>query len=87
VALGFQVPGECQGQIVEYAYACAGHRILRRIHDRSDGETTYHVADIKDDDWGWYEDWQHDDGAPPISDDRWRPISECEVDTIMEDWQ
>jgi hypothetical protein len=81
---GFHVPPECQGQIVEVAYMCAGPQMVRRIHDRSDGRTSYEVADVGPDDSSWYETFEACNGAPPLTD--WAPIDEACLARLIEDW-
>ena len=83
---GFQVPPECQGQIVEVAYMCAGDVILMRTTDRSDGSVSYQIAEIEADDWSWYETYEQANGSPPIADDRWQPIDARRVAAIRDDW-
>lgn len=44
--LSWHVPPECQGQIVERAYAIDGDSLYRRISDRSDRSERYEVREI-----------------------------------------
>lgn len=83
---GYGVPPECQGQTQEVAYMCAGSRMLRRTHDRSDNEISYAVAEIRQRDWGWYETYQQCNGAPPIPDRRWKFITEACALRIAAEW-
>lgn len=56
--LTFTVPPECQGQIVEYAYAIDAEReeITCRCYDASDRSTTYSVTPL-DNLVGEFEPW------------------------------
>ncbi|MFT3819834.1 MAG: hypothetical protein QM750_19850 [Rubrivivax sp.] len=51
VRVTFLVPGQCQGQIVEVAYAgCGAAGVLRRTTDRSDGSVAFAIREWEDDD-------------------------------------
>ena len=81
---GFHVAPEDQGQIVEIAYMCAGNLMLRRIHDRSNGSSSYEFAEIGPDDWSWYETYEQCNGGPPIS--KWTSIDTTRAARIIQEW-
>lgn len=51
MSLTFAVCPQDQGQIVEISYAgwAEGDLIVRRVHDRSDGDVSYTVTEWRDD--------------------------------------
>ncbi len=63
-SLAFAVCPQDQGQIVEYSYAGWADRdlIVRRRHDRSDGDVSYTVATWSDD-----EEFATQSGAVPAA--------------------
>ena len=46
--LGYHVPPECQGQIMEHAYAMADGMLYRRVTDRSDRSVRYEARELLD---------------------------------------
>jgi hypothetical protein len=64
--LKFIVPPMCQGQMVEYAYACDADLIYVKIFDRSDRTLKYsiheHPENAKEGDW---EPWNR---TPAVGD-------------------
>lgn len=73
-SLAFAVCPQDQGQIVEYSYAgwADGDLIVRRRHDRSDGDVSYTVAPWRDD-----EEFAPQSGAVP-ADRRFRELTASE---------
>jgi hypothetical protein len=73
-SLSFSVCPQDQGQIVEVAYAGWADRdlIVRRRHDRSDGDVSYTVATWSDD-----EEFAPQSGAVP-ADRRFRELTASE---------
>jgi len=79
--MGWIVPPECQGQIVEVAYCThydSSQRAYRRIHDRSDGEVTYQRTDASelDDD-----EWDPANVEPSIDREDWEDCDEPDAET------
>jgi hypothetical protein len=85
VSAEFRTPPANQGQIVEVSYLCAPDLIVQRCYDRSDRAITYYVADLRDEDWDWYEDFDPGMGEPPLPRSRWRPIAPSDVDRLVRD--
>lgn len=72
--LTFVVPPECQGQIVEYAYAIDSDRedIVCRTFDASDRTTSYSISPLENL-VGEFEPWNH---RPLLTDDGlWTTVS------------
>lgn len=75
---------EDQGQIMQVSYACLPGRIIREIHDQSDGSTTYAALEIDEDD-DWYDEtFAIANGAPPVGPERWQRISTAAVHPQIE---
>lgn len=80
----FQVPGECQGQIVETAFACCGDTLVRRVTDRSDGSVCFSVYEVEGDEWTWYEGWEPwGPTQPPLDEDEWEPVEGARLARIL----
>ena len=55
--LTFHVPPRCQGQIVEYAYACDADLVYVRVRDRSDGRVEYRCYEHDEGEAGDWQPW------------------------------
>jgi hypothetical protein len=86
MARGFHTPPECQGQIVNVSYMCAGHHMLMRIYDRSDMSESYYVAPILKRDWKWYETYEQANGEPPIPNSRWKKVTGQRLVSLINEW-
>lgn len=73
----FHTPPENQGQIVDVSYALIGEIVIRKTHDRSNGETEYAESAVLASDEGDY--WN---GAP--TNKRWRKLNSREVAYMFE---
>ena len=74
--MNFLAPPACQGQIVEVAYAETPDGLIRRIYDRSDRTTQYHVMRWTAALIRWSDAIGPANAEPPVSPQnrRWRRI-------------
>ena len=75
----FITPPECGGQAVSREYWLVGDTVVRHTHDRSSGQSCFHVSRRLARDTGEY--WN---GAP--KNRRWRSTSKEHINSLLHDW-
>lgn len=65
--LTFIVPPECQGQMVEYSYACDENTAYQRVTDRSSRTVALYTADWADLPDDAFSSWDPANSEPAIS--------------------